>query len=95
MLKMYSNRLKKKHEKTPSKDFPSQLNPSKQQPHPKESFEAYYLRQITEEFADDIDKIRNAPDFNEKSVPVLVHALKQSGAHFTEEEQRTIMGGDS
>ena len=61
-------------------------------PKEKESFESYYLRQITNEFADDIDKIRNAPDFTEKSVHVLVDALKQSGAHFTEEQQRVIMG---
>ncbi|KAL6721163.1 hypothetical protein ACLMJK_000265 [Lecanora helva] len=60
---------------------------------PEESFESYYLKQVTAEFADDIDKIRNAPDFTEKSVPVLIQALKQSGAGFTDEQKRIIMGG--
>ena len=62
-------------------------NPSKQQPPTQESFESYYLKQVTAEFADDIDKIRNASDFNERSVPVLIQALKQSAANFTEEEK--------
>ena len=68
------------------------LKTSQQQTPAKESFESYYLKQITAEFADDIDKIRNAPDFSEKSVPVLIQALKQTGAGFTEEEKQIIMG---
>jgi len=62
------------------------------QQHSDESFEFYYLRQVTAEFADDIDKIRNASDFNERSVAVLVQALKGSGANFTEEERGRVMG---
>ncbi len=67
-------------------------NPFKKQPPSKESFESYYLKQVTAEFADDIDKIRNASDFNERSVPVLIQALKQSASNFTEEERERVMG---
>jgi ribosome assembly protein 3 len=47
---------------------------------------------VTAEFADDIDKIRNASDFTEKSVPVLIQALKQGAYSFSEEEKERIMG---
>lgn len=54
-----------------------------------DSFEDVYLQQITLEFADDIDKIRQASDFKEeKSLPVLVAALKQGANIYTEEERR-------
>lgn len=59
---------------------------------PNETFESYYLRRVTAEFADDIDKVRNASDFTEKSVPVLIQALKQGAYNFSEEDKRTIMG---
>lgn len=53
-----------------------------------DSFEDFYLQQITNEFADDIDKIRQASDFKESSLPVLVAALKQGATLYTEEERR-------
>lgn len=54
-----------------------------------DSFEDVYLQQITLEFADDIDKIRQASDFKgEKSLAVLVAALKQGANIYTEEERR-------
>lgn len=53
-----------------------------------ENFEDFYLQQITKEFADDIDKIRQASDFKESSLPVLVAALKQGATIYTEEERR-------
>lgn len=57
------------------------------------SFEDFYLQQITNEFADDIDKIRQASDFKETmSLPVLVAALKQGATIYTEEERRDWEG---
>ncbi|KAL8693989.1 MAG: hypothetical protein Q9218_001288 [Villophora microphyllina] len=56
------------------------------------SFESFYLKQITAEFADDLDKLRNAPDFSEKSVPVLVDALKATARNYNEEEKAKVMG---
>lgn len=50
------------------------------------------MQQVTAEFADDIDRLRNANDFSEKSVPVLIEALKQSACVYSEEEKRTVMG---
>jgi ribosome assembly protein 3 len=55
-------------------------------------FESFYLQQVTTEFADDLDKIRNASDFGEKSLSVLVAALKQGTSTYTEEERRKVMG---
>lgn len=57
-----------------------------------DSFEGFYLQQITHEFADDIDKIRQASDFKEESLPVLVAALKQGANIYTEEERRDWVG---
>lgn len=53
-----------------------------------DSFEDFYLQQITHEFADDLDKIRKASDFKERSLSVLVAALKQGASIYSEEERR-------
>lgn len=55
-------------------------------------FESFYLQQVTTEFADDLDKIRNASDFGEKSLSVLIAALKQGTSIYTKEERRKVMG---
>lgn len=57
-----------------------------------DSFDDFYLQQITHEFADDLDKIRKASDFKERSLPVLVAALKQGASSYTEEERRGWVG---
>ena len=62
-------------------------------PPPREDFESYYLKQITAEFADDIDKLRSAPDFSAQSVPILVQALRQGSKGFTDEEKEKVMRG--
>lgn len=51
------------------------------------------MKRVTAEFADDIDKLRNAPDFSEKSVPVLIQALRQGVNGFSEEEKEKVMQG--
>ena len=55
------------------------------------SFESFYMKQVTTEFADDLDKIRNASDFDEKSLPILIEALKQGTSMYSEEEKRKVM----
>lgn len=50
------------------------------------------MQQVTAEFADDLDRLRNSNDFNEKSLPILVEALKQTAGMYTEEEKRNVMG---
>ncbi len=59
----------------------------------KEDFESYYMKRVTAEFADDIDKLRHAPDFSEQSVPVLIEGLRQGSKGFSEEEKERVMGG--
>ncbi|CAD6587641.1 MAG: hypothetical protein ASARMPRED_003211 [Alectoria sarmentosa] len=64
---------------------------AKSSPPPKEDFESYYLKRVTAEFADDIDRLRNAPDFNERSVPVLIAALKGGSKGFSEDEKEKLI----
>ena len=54
-------------------------------------FASFYLRRITEELADELDKIRSANDFSEGSLPILIHALQQGQNIFSEEEKRRVM----
>ncbi|KAF1843601.1 uncharacterized protein K460DRAFT_418638 [Cucurbitaria berberidis CBS 394.84] len=58
-----------------------------------EDFDAIYLRRITTELADDLDKVREAQDFKASSLPMLIHALKQGGSVFSAEEKRRIVVG--
>lgn len=60
--------------------------------HLKRDFASFYLRRVTEELADDLDKIRSANDFSESSLPILIHALQQGQSIFSEEEKRRVMG---
>ncbi|KAL8760410.1 MAG: hypothetical protein Q9199_000034 [Rusavskia elegans] len=55
-------------------------------------FETFYLKQVTSEFADDLDKLRNASDFTERSMPVLIEALKDTARMYSEEEKAKVMG---
>ncbi|MCJ1224113.1 hypothetical protein MMC12_000756 [Toensbergia leucococca] len=55
-------------------------------------FESFYLQKVTAEFADDLDRVRNAEDFRDKSLPLLINALKQGASIFSEEERRKVMG---
>ncbi|KAL9598767.1 MAG: hypothetical protein Q9219_004264 [cf. Caloplaca sp. 3 TL-2023] len=57
-----------------------------------EDFESFYLKRVTAEFADDLDKLRNASDFNEESLPILIDALKGTAGVYSEEEKARIMG---
>ena len=57
-----------------------------------DDFGTLYLRKIAAEFADDLDKVREAQDFKASSVPMLIHALKQGESLFTPEEKRRVVG---
>ncbi|KAB8659303.1 hypothetical protein FH972_026192 [Carpinus fangiana] len=39
--------------------------------------ENWYLRAVTQQYADDLSALRNAPDFRDASVPILIKALMQ------------------
>lgn len=56
-------------------------------------FESWYMKAMTEQFADDLDKVRQAPDFKASSVPILVQAMKQGVGVFSEKERDVIMSG--
>ncbi|KAJ8112203.1 hypothetical protein OPT61_g5379 [Boeremia exigua] len=56
-----------------------------------EDFDAIYIRKITTELADDLDKVRSAQDFKANSIPMLIHALKQGESLFTTEEKRRVV----
>jgi len=55
-------------------------------------FQAIYLERVTQEFANELDRIRTADDFRPDSVPVLVAALQQGAALYSPEQQARIVG---
>ncbi|MCJ1432611.1 hypothetical protein MMC27_001968 [Xylographa pallens] len=61
-------------------------------PPPAATFESFYLQAVTREFADDIDRVRNASDFKDRSVPILIEALRQGVGIYGEEERERVMG---
>ncbi|CAL8577770.1 hypothetical protein XPA_003586 [Xanthoria parietina] len=71
---------------------PDPANNNNNQPEATDDFESFHLQQVTAEFADDLDKLRNASDFTDKSMPVLIEALKDTARTYSEEEKREVMG---
>lgn len=57
---------------------------------PQQAFDDFYLKQVTKEFANDLDKLRSASDFRGQSVAVLIEALRQGRACFTSDERVRI-----
>ncbi|KAL0260587.1 hypothetical protein SLS55_004277 [Diplodia seriata] len=57
------------------------------------AFPSWYLRTVTQELAEDLDKVRGAPDFGDAALPLLVHALQQGEACFSQAEKARVMGG--
>ncbi|OJD35684.1 ribosome assembly protein 3 [Diplodia corticola] len=57
------------------------------------AFPSWYLRSVTQELAEDLDKVRGAPDFGDAALPLLVHALQQGEACFSPAEKARVMGG--
>jgi ribosome assembly protein 3 len=61
-----------------------------------EDFTRYYMQRATEEFAEDLDAIRTADDFQDSALPILVHALQQGTSIFSiEDKRRVVTGGTS
>jgi ribosome assembly protein 3 len=56
-----------------------------------EAFEAYYLQRATKELGEDLEKVRNAPDFKPESVQILVNALRQGASTFSPANQKRIV----
>ncbi|KAF8250076.1 hypothetical protein K440DRAFT_640245 [Wilcoxina mikolae CBS 423.85] len=54
-------------------------------------FEEYYMRLVTEEFGDDLNELRMAPDFTDKSLPMLVLALRQGVNIYSAEDKRIVL----
>jgi ribosome assembly protein 3 len=54
-------------------------------------FTSYYLQRATQEFANDLDKVRSADDFKNDALHVLIGTLQQGTALFSPEEQRRIV----
>ncbi|KAL7276266.1 hypothetical protein RUND412_000732 [Rhizina undulata] len=61
-------------------------------PEAAQKFEEYYLRLITQEFGDDLNNVRQAKDFGDRSLPMLVRALKQGVNIFDVGEKRLVIG---
>ncbi|KAK1584762.1 ribosome-assembly protein 3-domain-containing protein [Colletotrichum navitas] len=56
-----------------------------------QEFTAFYLQRTTQEFAEDLDKVREADDFKADSVPFLVHALQQGTALYSALDQERVV----
>ncbi|KAJ0295688.1 hypothetical protein COL5a_011864 [Colletotrichum fioriniae] len=56
-----------------------------------QDFTAYYLQRTTQEFAEDLDKVRAADDFKAESLPFLIHALQQGTALYSARDQERVV----
>ncbi|EXF77247.1 hypothetical protein CFIO01_04052 [Colletotrichum fioriniae PJ7] len=56
-----------------------------------QDFTAYYLQRTTQEFAEDLDKVRAADDFKAESLPFLIHALQQGTALYSVRDQERVV----
>ncbi|ORY60712.1 ribosome-assembly protein 3-domain-containing protein, partial [Pseudomassariella vexata] len=54
-------------------------------------FTSFYLQQATKEFAEDLDKVRNADDFKGDALPMLIKGLQQGTALFSKADQQRIL----
>lgn len=55
------------------------------------AFTQFYMQRATQEFAEDLDKVRGADDFRDDSLGILVGALRQGTEGFSPEERRRIV----
>lgn len=76
------------HASPPAPPLSAPAPPTQQRPQQGEAFSSFYLRKVTAELADDLDKVRQAGDFRARtSLPMLIHALQQGEAIFSAEEK--------
>lgn len=71
-------------------DFPATTDAHTANQAAEDAFTSFYLRQMTTEFAEDLDKIRSAGDFDNESISMLVAALQQGRSCFTEDERLSV-----
>jgi ribosome assembly protein 3 len=71
--------------------------PSKPQAKPEveDVFGNIYLRRVVAELTDDLDKVREANDFSNRSMPMLIHALRQGSSVYSAEERRRVIGASA
>lgn len=56
------------------------------------AFTQFYARQATQEFAEDLDRVRRAEDFREvEGVEMLITALRQGASLFSIDEMRRVV----
>ncbi|KAI1080284.1 ribosome-assembly protein 3-domain-containing protein [Whalleya microplaca] len=55
-----------------------------------QEFSSYYLQQCTKEFAEDLDKIRNADDFKGDAVAMLINSLQGGTSMFSAADQKRV-----
>ncbi|KAI4731681.1 hypothetical protein E4T49_00696 [Aureobasidium sp. EXF-10728] len=70
--------------------LPSTSGPQVGDAEAEDAFTSFYLRQMTTEFAEDLDKIRSAGDFNDKSLGLLIGALKQGRECFDRHDRLAV-----
>lgn len=58
-------------------------------------FKSFYLQQATQEYAEDLDKVRTADDFKNDALSLLIKALEQGTETFTTEEKRRVVDSDN
>ncbi|KAA8910651.1 hypothetical protein TRICI_004085 [Trichomonascus ciferrii] len=54
------------------------------------TFQDYYVQLMTSEFSDDLDKLRQSKDFNEKSLYLLIQGLKEGAKMYSKEEAQIL-----
>lgn len=54
------------------------------------TFQDYYVQLMTSEFSDDLDKLRQSKDFNEKSLYLLIQSLKEGAKMYSKDEAQII-----
>ncbi|KAF8866195.1 hypothetical protein BDZ45DRAFT_668051 [Acephala macrosclerotiorum] len=58
------------------------------------AFTKFYMQRVTTEFEDDLDKLRQADDFKDGALPLLIGALQQGTSLFgVDEKRRIVMAG--
>lgn len=55
------------------------------------AFTQFYMQRATQEFAEDLDKVRRADDFRDDSLGILVGALRHGTEGFSAEERRRVV----
>jgi ribosome assembly protein 3 len=58
-------------------------------------FESYYVQLMTAEFGEDLDKLRQSNDFQPRSLPLLINALKEGKNMFDANQRKAVLEGQT